>query len=144
MDGEGSVGCSPLGKWKPLCGIVFAQGHRCIWWVVQKEVEIWHVAQRDLSLWEINPWFDLYDIGTNTAGITWTKGEWASRETTWVQHWPHPSGPGAQQSNMLLLLSWLIFLTDKTKVISCSYGYLGEREHGMGGIISVCMSRDKL
>ena len=39
-------------KGKPICGIVFAQGPGCIWWVMQKDGEVQCVPQGDLILGE--------------------------------------------------------------------------------------------
>ena len=39
---------------------------------------------------------------------------------------PNQAGVGAQQSNILLLLSWAHILTDGAQVIACAYAYLEE------------------
>lgn len=65
----------PLGKGKPICGTVFAQGPGCTWWVIQKDQEIWCVPQGDLTLEENNPRCVLYDVGNNVAGTTQTDEE---------------------------------------------------------------------
>lgn len=42
----------PMGKGKPINGIVFAQGPGCTWWAMQKDGETWCVPQGDLTLGE--------------------------------------------------------------------------------------------
>ncbi|GAB0179346.1 hypothetical protein GRJ2_000399900 [Grus japonensis] len=43
---------SASGKGKPICGIAFAQGPGCTWWVMRKDGEVQCVPQGDLILGE--------------------------------------------------------------------------------------------
>ena len=40
------------GKGKLICGIVFAQGPECTWWLILKDGEVQCVPQGDLILYE--------------------------------------------------------------------------------------------
>jgi len=41
-----------LGKGKPICGIVFAQGPGCTWWVMLKDCDVRRIPEKDLILGE--------------------------------------------------------------------------------------------
>lgn len=51
---------SAPGKGKCICGIAFAQGPRCTWWVMLEDGEVPCVPQRNLC--ENSQWIKLYDV----------------------------------------------------------------------------------
>ncbi|GAB0206855.1 hypothetical protein GRJ2_003151100 [Grus japonensis] len=50
------------GKGKPICGIAFAQGPGCTWWVMRKDGEVLCVPQGDLVLGENSQEIKLCDV----------------------------------------------------------------------------------
>ena len=50
------------GKGQPSCGIAFAQGPGCIWWVMWQDGEVQCVPQRNVILGENSQQFKLYDV----------------------------------------------------------------------------------
>lgn len=42
------------GKGKPACGLAFAQGLGCMWWVTRNDGDVWFVPQGDLMLGKNN------------------------------------------------------------------------------------------